>query len=188
MIKEVIFDCFGVLTQDGWLAFLGKYATDETIEELRYLNHQADRALITYQEFIDEVARITEVDKATAHSMITTNHQPNEDVFTIIAQLSKHYQIGVISNVGGELSSFLPQEYLKNFRHQTLSYKVGWLKPESQIYLEHLKLSGTKPEETLFIDDRQSNVDGARALGMEAVLFTDTKKLKDDLHSFGLKF
>ena len=47
-----------------------------------------------------------------------------------------------------------------------------------QILMERFVL---KAEESVFIDDAQRNVDGARAVGMEALLFEGAGKLRADL-------
>jgi len=49
MIKEIIFDCFGVLTQDGWTAFIKKYAKPDMMDDLRAANELADKGIIGYQ-------------------------------------------------------------------------------------------------------------------------------------------
>jgi FMN phosphatase YigB (HAD superfamily) len=45
---------------------------------------------------------------------------------------------------------------------------------------------GTRPEETLFIDDKQVNIDAAHAVGMKGVLFTNVDQLRVDLIALGL--
>jgi FMN phosphatase YigB (HAD superfamily) len=59
-------------------------------------------------------------------------------------------------------------------------------KPDPAIYRYVLKELGTRPEETLFIDDRQVNVDAADAMGMRGVLFSTVEKLRADLMASGL--
>ena len=44
----------------------------------------------------------------------------------------------------------------------------------------------TEPQETLFIDDRQVNIDAARALGIVSILFSTIEKLREDLIAAGL--
>lgn len=52
------------------------------------------------------------------------------------------------------------------------------LKPDAVIYHRLCDKFGLKPEECLFIDDRQVNVDGARAVGMQGYVFDgDHEKL-----------
>ncbi len=71
-------------------------------------------------------------------------------------------------------------------RGATVSDLIGHLKPERQIYEHHVQAFGLDPSATLFIDDSQKNVDGARAAGWQAVLFTNAKTLKGDLERFGI--
>ena len=54
-------------------------------------------------------------------------------------------------------------------------------KPDPAIYLYTLEKLGTQPAETLFIDDREVNIEAATALGMKALLFTTVDQLRADL-------
>lgn len=185
MIKSIIFDCFGVLTEDGWLAFLHKYSTDENSEQLRYLNHQADMGLIKYESFLEQICEITGAEKAEAHETITKTHHPNLPLFEYIKELKKDgYILGVISNAGSELTDYLADQYVDIFDVITLSYQVNAVKPQPKIYLAHLSKLGLKPEETVFIDDRDYNCEGARAVGMKSILYSDLEVLKRDLEQY----
>jgi len=116
MIKAVIFDCFGVFTEDGWLAFMGKYSNDDNYEELRYANQAADKGLISYNELLDTVCRVTHVDRDEVHTIITTTHHPNAPLFEYAKKLKvAGYTLGMISNVGSALTDFLPHEYVELF-------------------------------------------------------------------------
>lgn len=163
--------------------------TEENAEELRYINHQADRGLVEYEEFLDTICKITGVSRTKAHAEITTTHTPNESVFEIIKKLKQNdYKLGVISNVGDELSYFLPQAYVNLFDEITLSYHVKAIKPEPKIYEYHLDKLGLKPNETVFIDDREPNAKGAIAVGMHGLAYTNPEVLIEDLHNLGIKF
>lgn len=187
MIKEIIFDCFGVLTQDGWSAFLRKFGNSTINQELHDLNHQSDRGIISYQEFLKRVSELTTVSEQEAHNIITENLHPNEPVFEIVKKLKKHYQVGVISNVGGGLETYLPADYIGYFDVVTLSSELGYLKPEPEIYLQHLAVSGSKPEEAIFIDDRERNIQGARAVGMQGIIFKNHDQLCEELRALNVK-
>lgn len=184
MIKEIVFDCFGVLTEDGWLAFIRLFETKENSEELRYLNHQIDRGLIEYEQFLGRVVELTEASREQAHQMITTSHHPNQQLFEYIGELKRlGHELGVISNVGSGLEDFLPAEYLEPFDRITLSYQVAAIKPEPLIYQAHLEKSGYNPEEVVFIDDREPNCEGARVVGMEAILYQNVRQITQDLNN-----
>lgn len=60
------------------------------------------------------------------------------------------------------------QDWMRHFRVALFSAELGCAKPEPEIYRILLDRLGAAPEDCLFFDDRQSNVDGARALGIKA--------------------
>ena len=77
--------------------------------------------------------------------------------------------------------------FLERARGVTVSGEVGMIKPERGIYDHHARTFGLEPAATLFIDDSQKNVDGARQAGWQAVVFTDAPRLSADLLSLGVE-
>jgi len=63
---------------------------------------------------------------------------------------------------GRPLSSFMDKCYT--------SYEVGIMKPDEGIFRHMLVDAQIKPEETLFLDDSQANVDAASRLGIQTML------------------
>lgn len=187
MIKEIIFDCFGVLTQDGWTAFLKKYETPETIDELRATNVLSDKGLITFPEFVRRAAELTGTDETTVYQVMTNSLHPNDEVFELARALSTQYQLGIISNVGSPLDTYFPEHDLDIFTVQTLSFQVGVIKPSAEIFELHVGRSGIEPQNAVFIDDRESNCEGARAVGMQAIYFQNLDQLKAELADLGVK-
>ncbi len=53
------------------------------------------------------------------------------------------------------------------------SHEVGMSKPDRRIYELTCERLGVRPEEMIFLDDTEWAVDGARATGIQAVLFED---------------
>ena len=62
-----------------------------------------------------------------------------------------------------------------------VSGEVKQLKPNPEIFHTLLYRFDLKPEESLFIDDNLKNVEGAKAAGINAVLFRGVEKLREDL-------
>ena len=187
MIKEVIFDCFGVLTQDGWTVFLKKYGTDDTLDELRYLNRSVDSGLIGFDEFVKSICVVSGADKSDVMAIMVNGYHPEDDVFELIKELKKSYKIGLISNISAPISEYLPNAPMELFDEQTLSYNAGVAKPASGIYEKHLMQTGITPEQSVFIDDREVNCEGARAVGMHAIWYKNVDQLKQDLVALGVK-
>ena len=69
---------------------------------------------------------------------------------------------------------------LEVFGDIVVSGEVGLVKPDPAIYRLALERFGLSPGSCVFVDDRAVNVDGARAVGMRAVRFTDAATLRTD--------
>ncbi len=94
----------------------------------------------------------------------------------------------ILSNMGDSVLTNLEREFawLGNFDVLVWSYQLGMAKPDPAIYRHTLENLGTRPEETLFVDDKQVNIDAAKALGMVGIEFTTIEKLREDLLAAGL--
>jgi putative hydrolase of the HAD superfamily len=75
--------------------------------------------------------------------------------------------------------------WLPRFDVLVWSYQLHMAKPDPAIYRYVLNDLGTRPEETLFLDDRFVNVEAAQALGMKALEFTTVDRLRTDLVAHG---
>ena len=75
---------------------------------------------------------------------------------------------------------------LQPFDDLIVSHEVKLEKPAAAIYHLVCDRTGLPPEAHLFIDDIEANVEGARAIGMDAVLHTDAASLEAALRQRGL--
>ncbi|MGD0154730.1 MAG: HAD family phosphatase [Terracidiphilus sp.] len=94
----------------------------------------------------------------------------------------------IVSNMGDAVLAHMEREleWLNRFDVLVWSYQLRIAKPDPAIYRYALGKLGTRPAETLFIDDRQDNVDTATALGMKGLVFSTVEKLRVDLVGAGL--
>src|SRR5439155_209261 len=75
--------------------------------------------------------------------------------------------------------------WLRHFDCLTLSCEARAIKPDLAIYRRCLAALGVPPSETLFIDDRISNIEAAEILGIVGLPFQSIEKLCDDLRGLG---
>jgi putative hydrolase of the HAD superfamily len=80
---------------------------------------------------------------------------------------SQGVRTALVSNTWGRRP---PPDVDGMFDAVVLSGREGLRKPEPEIYLLAARRLGIRPEDCVFVDDVQANVDGARAVGMTAVL------------------
>lgn len=185
MIKAIIFDCFGVLTNDGWLAFKSNYLHDEAARsEAVELNRQADSGYISQEQFEQELARLAGVDAATVRQVVD-GHAANDDLFIYIRDMLKpHYKIGLLSNVSADYTAELfTSDQNALFDAKTFSYELGVIKPHHAMYESIATKLDALPEECVFIDDREGFAAGAKEVGMQAIWYQDNDQLKRDLQA-----
>jgi putative hydrolase of the HAD superfamily len=87
--------------------------------------------------------------------------------------LKPQYKIGLISNIGqGWIQDFFDENQLHElFDVVVMSGVEGITKPNPLIYERAAERMGVSPNESLFIDDRPENCDGAQAIGMRSLLY-----------------
>jgi putative hydrolase of the HAD superfamily len=94
---------------------------------------------------------------------------------------------GLLSNMHPAMISYLREnfDWLELFDFKTFSAEVRMIKPDPAIYEHTLRGLGVKAAETLFLDDREINVQGARELGIHALLFRSVAQLRQELEALG---
>ncbi|RJQ76558.1 HAD family phosphatase [Pseudonocardiaceae bacterium YIM PH 21723] len=74
----------------------------------------------------------------------------------------------------------------QRFAHTVFSADVKVMKPSVEIYRLIEQKTGATPERHFFLDDRQPNVDAARAAGWRSELFTDAATARTQLVELGV--
>ena len=98
---------------------------------------------------------------------------PFEDTIPALAELkAKGYSLGVISNLRRDMDQLSQRLGLADYLDFCVnSEQAGTEKPHAGIFLAALERSAVSPEEALHVGDQyRSDVLGARAVGMHAVL------------------
>ena len=93
-----------------------------------------------------------------------------------------------LSNWSAETFPFARERFhfLAWFEGIVISGDVGVNKPDRRIFDHLVQQFGIEPSAALFIDDASANVDAAKALGFQAVRFTDAPALRRELTRLGL--
>ncbi len=105
----------------------------------------------------------------------------------LIRRLNGRYQTAIISNATDSLLETLEYyELMAEFDLVVGSAYEGVMKPDPTIYEMTLARLGCEAHETVFIDDAPANIAGAKAVGMNAILFTPEIDLPAALAAFGV--
>ncbi len=112
---------------------------------------------------------------------------PNPPMLELVNALPRPRYL--LSNTNEPHIAWIRERYpeaLEPFDGLVLSYEVGAVKPELEIYREVERLSGGRPEQHVFFDDREDNVEGARAAGWRAHRFQGAEHCRAALEELGL--
>lgn len=94
--------------------------------------------------------------------------------------------LSLLSNAPHELAEALDDHRaLALFDHLMFSARIGAVKPEPAAFEAALQTMSLEPDEVVFIDDRQPNVEGAIACGLRGILFTSADQLEEALALHG---
>jgi len=101
----------------------------------------------------------------------------------IITLRAAGFTIGILSNLPHPIAENLRATpgFLEHFDHITFSCDLRLFKPQSAIYEHAFRGLNVAPEEALFLDDKIEIVEGARAVGMRAELFTTWEEFVRDV-------
>ena len=104
----------------------------------------------------------------------------NPEALALAREIKAHrVRTAILSNIPHDLLAEVRKfSWLDEFEVKIWSCELGILKPEPAIYRACLDALGCLAERTLFFDDRANNVEGARALGMEAHLFESAEQAR----------
>lgn len=193
MIKTLLFDYAGVITptRDNY-TFAQKYHMQFNMEPLElmhktYLNW--DKALvgeISDKQFWSDVGKELNIDPEEIKKMITETFPMEERLIDLIDRISDQYTIAMVSNqVEDWLEKAIDDNNLRNRFHYFInSYHVGAKKPDPKIFLEALKQTNSKPEETIFVDDVAENIAAAKALGINGIQYDTYEQFLNELKGY----
>lgn len=116
--------------------------------------------------------------------------QPWPDMLELAEKIGKQARIAIFSNNGpltkASLAEMFP-DVTRVFPEHYHSFEFGTKKPDPASYGKLMARMGLKPEACWFIDDKRSNVVGAKMAGLGAHHFRSREQLVPDLQELGFE-
>jgi putative hydrolase of the HAD superfamily len=112
------------------------------------------------------------------------------DVLALADDIGKTARIAIYTNNGPIVKSSLDElfpEAAAIFRERYCSYEFGTKKPDPQSFTKLLAKISVSPADTWFIDDKRSNVQGARLAGLKAHHFRSYEPLAKEARTLGFE-
>lgn len=189
-IKNIIFDLGGVLfdidytrTKTAFKEFgINKFEDrfnskkQDQLFDLYETGHiSTSNFLKTLKESFPTIISEKEIIQAW-NAMLLNLAKENLD---ILIKLKANYRIFLLTNTNPlhekALKKIIENQYgwnnfIKLFEKVYFSFQIGMRKPSKEIFKMVINENNLVPSETLFVDDSQQNVDGARKSDLNAIL------------------
>ena len=200
MIKNIIFDLGNVLVKYSPENFLNKYVKKENQEDF-IINIfkskdwlELDRGTLSYEDAIEVFTKRVPEEKESIEKLFRENISscisPIEENVEIMRKLKNNgYNVYILSNFHQPAFEYIREswDFIREFNGDVVSCYYHYIKPEREIYETLLNKYNLTPSETIFIDDVDTNINGAKEVNIDGIHLPDFKNLKVLLKDKGIK-
>jgi len=185
-IKTIFFDIGGVLVKVDSSASIQELSqklgvSPEKIRQgmTRQLLNEYEKGHLTSNQFYEQLlinydSKLT-MDMETFKAYWLDVLFPLTESVDFLQRATKDFPVWLLSNTNDFHYDLLNRDFpfMKWVNGGTYSFMVGSMKPEPLIYEIAIQKSGFRPEEILFIDDLEVNVQAARDQGIRTIHYVD---------------
>ena len=201
LIRNIAFDLGGVVIALSYEQAVKRFEEIGLSDARKHLDAfcqqgifgDLEKGLITPEQFRTEISRLVGRElshdecRYAWHGYVEAVPQRNLQMLLRLRQLG--YKVCLLSNTNPYMMQWaMSNEFDGNghsieyyFDHLYLSYQCKQMKPSPEISRMMLEGQQSTPEETLFIDDGQKNIEAAKALGIQTLFPKNNEDWTDPL-------
>lgn len=195
---NVVFDLGGVVVAwrpDEILARAFEDPETRAIAKRELIGHpewlELDRGTLTFDEAIERGARRSGLPESDVRRLLESVPPALEAFPETVALLravkAAGHALYFLSNMPAESMAYLEHRYdfWELFDGAVVSSRIGFCKPEPEIYKYLIDTHCLEPRETVFIDDVLVNVEAAQQLGIQTIHFASAAQCARELRRLG---
>lgn len=198
-ITALFFDVGGVLLSNGWDRHSRRHCIEsfgldlaEFDDRHEFVADAFETGRMTLDDYLDRTVfyRERNFTREAFRAGMMAESEPIPDALSLAAGLARsgRYLMATLNNESAEINQMRIDRFdLRSiFSVFFSSGFLGVKKPDREIYRMALHLTQRRPEECLFIDDRELNLECARTEGMHTIRYEGPGQLRDRLASVGV--
>jgi len=197
-IKSIVFDWGGVLIDQptpGLIRYFIKHLNISDVQLLtahRKYNDSFQKGIIDESTYWKGICKELKINPPREPSLwkraLKHVYRERHNMFNLAFVLQNNgYKTALLTNTEPPAMELFQDQHYDMFDVEVFSCAEGYRKPEHKIYEITLKRLGCKPEETLFIDDREENIKAAVSLGIQSIMYVNQRQIKAKLAPYVLK-
>jgi putative hydrolase of the HAD superfamily len=200
-ITALFWDVGGVLLTNGW----DRHGRERTAQKFRLdwedfedrhelIAGRFETGKLSLDRYLDRTVfyRPRNFSKDVFKVYMFDQSQPIDGTLGVVERIARtgRYLLSTLNNESRELNLYRIEHFgLRRFFSLFMSSCfLGVKKPEDEMFRLALDLIQREPEECLFIDDRELNLECAARLRLRTLHFRNAAQIEKDLHSAGLEF
>jgi putative hydrolase of the HAD superfamily len=200
-IRAIYWDIGGVLLTNGWdhqerARVLQQFSIPREEYEAHHAeaNDRWERGELTDDEFLKQTVFFKERSFTPAQFLQAVREQSKwlpGGARNVIAALRKSsgLKMAMLNNESGPLNDYRIETFglTQYFDGFFCSAYIGMRKPEPRMFRAGVAMLHFKPEQCVFIDDRENNCAAAAQVGLHAIQYKGEEPLKDALRAAGVR-
>jgi FMN phosphatase YigB (HAD superfamily) len=185
-ISTLIFDWHGVLDHvefEGLIAFIAGLAKNEPANIKQIIIDDAKAYTLgkvepgLFWEAVQQKLSLSNNQLKQSRDFIL-DIRPNTDLWEKLPDLSKDYDLAILSDCSQDKVDVIRSRMdLSLFKQTFFSAEKHQVKAYPDFFNSLLSVLRREPEECLFIDDRQDQIERAAKIGLQTHLFSDASSL-----------
>ena len=204
-IKAVIFDIGGVLALSTFPInsaknhHLGAHeqaakqlniSLDQYFDSIDSIYSRSIEGTITKKQVIRSMSANLNISKKKLEKLFVSVYKKmfkqNKRLYSFAFNLRKKgYKIAILSDQWHlSKEALMPKNLVKHFDEVIVSCDIGMRKPNKKIFILILKKLKIRSENALFVDNQNWNINAAKKIGMNAILYKNNNQLFSEIKKF----
>jgi putative hydrolase of the HAD superfamily len=160
-----------------------RYLVNSGIEE------EFERGKYTAEEYINTLHNKYHIPKSITLDILegiwAITFTLNNDIWNTLPKIRKQAKLYLLSNTNILHWKAIENKYNISDRLDgaVLSYEVGYRKPDPKVYYKAVDIAKTETIKSIFVDDSEENVLGAKEIGINAYRFRNLESFREFLKS-----
>jgi HAD superfamily hydrolase (TIGR01509 family) len=178
--KLIIFDFFGVMSCEVAPTWLRRHFDEETAIRVKQdIVSRGDSGDLSEEGIYKELGALANVSPDTIQKDWMEIVKINDSLVDFIKSIKNDYKVALLSNATSTFLTRILNKYnylYELFDFIVISSDVKMVKPDAEIFNFLINKVGVRAEESLMIDDNIANIEGAKAAGIDGILYKNMEE------------
>ena len=183
--KAILFDFFGVISSEVAPPWFEKHFNKEDAARLKAeVFVPCDLGIISEEESYERMEALSGEPKEQIKEDFSNLVKINYSLLDFIRRLKDSYRVYVISNASASFLRRVLEKYelYGYFDGVFISSEMKLAKPSPDYFTKVLSDIGILPQDAVMTDDNSANVEAARSLGIDGIVFKNTEDFTTKLY------